>query len=402
MMRRNWRHRRYDIVFYTPWIGSILSEQSLPPGGAETQVLMLARALSRRGLRVGIIVFGNREELPTEFKGLGIISRRGYKEHPRIIEKLGEIVRIWASLWRAPSRTIVYRRASYELGLIGLYARLARRHLVFASANVTDFNYRLIESRGVCRRAAYKLGVRMAQTIVVQTGEQAALCRSAFSRDPVVIKSIEPLSETPDEPPLAFLWIGRLEVYKRPLEYLALARAFPEGQFWMVGVPTPKPCEAERLLAESVLAQAEELPNLDLLPPRTWEEIGVLIDRAVASVNTAEFEGMPNVLLEAWSRGVPALVLNHDPDGVVEQYQLGGFARGSFEEFVGLARDQWLGRNSRPRLSERCRTYVEAHHGPDFIAGQWARLIAAHSLPGAAPPATRCGFRARATTVATI
>ena len=75
---------------------------------------MLARALSRRGLRVGIIVFGDREELPTEFEGLGIVARRGYREHPRLIEKLGEIFRIWASLWRAPSRTIVYRRASYE------------------------------------------------------------------------------------------------------------------------------------------------------------------------------------------------------------------------------------------------------------------------------------------------
>ena len=393
-MRRNSRHRRYDIVFYTPWIGSILSRQSLPPGGAETQVLMLARALSRRGLRVGIIVFGNRGELPTEFKGLGIIARRGYNEHPRLIEKLGEIIRIWASLWRAPSRTIVYRRASYELGLIGLYARLARRHLVFASANVTDFNYRLIESHGVYRRVAYKLGVRMAQKIVVQTEEQAALCRSAFSRDPVVIKSIEPLSEMPDEPPLAFLWVGRLEVYKRPLDYVALARAVPEAQFWMVAVPTPKPCEAERLLGEAVVAQAEELPNLDLLPPRTWEGIGVLIDRAVASVNTAEFEGMPNVLLEAWSRGVPALVLNHDPDGVVEQYQLGGFARGSFEEFVALAREQWLGRNARRRLSDRCRTYVQAHHGPDFISGQWAGVMSAYSLPGvevptAEPEATR-------------
>jgi glycosyltransferase involved in cell wall biosynthesis len=380
-MRRTSRHRRYDVVFYTPWVGSILSRQSPPPGGAETQVLMLARALSGRGLRVAIIVFGNREELPTEFEGLGIVARRGYKEHPRLIEKLAEIFRIWASLWRAPSHTIVYRRASYELGLVGLYAWLAGRHLVFASANMTDFNYRLIEPSRVYRHLAYKFGVRMARTIVVQTDEQAARCRSAFRRHPVVIKSLQALSSLPDEPPLAFLWIGRIDLNKRPLEYVALARAFPEAQFWMVGVPTPNECEAERLLAEAVVAQAEELPNLALLPPRTREEIGALIDRAVASVNTAEFEGMPNVLLEAWSRGVPALVLNHDPDGVVEQYQLGGYARGSFQEFVALAREQWLGRNARRRLSDRCRTYVEAHHGPDLIAGQWARLFSAYSSP---------------------
>ena len=162
---------------------------------------------------------------------------------------------------------------------------------------------------GVYRRAAYKLGVRLAQTIVVQTDEQAALCRSAFSRDPVVIKSIEPLSDMPDEPPLAFLWIGRLEVYKRPLDYVALARAFPEAQFWMVGVPTPKPCEAERLLGGGGGGAGGRAPEPRPASASNLGRIGVLIDRAVASVNTAEFEGMPNVLLEAWSRGVPALVL---------------------------------------------------------------------------------------------
>ena len=45
--------------------------------------------------------------------------------------------------------------------------------------------------------------------------------------------------------------------------------------------------------------------------------------RAVAAVNTSEFEGMPNVLLEAWSRGVPALVLHYDPGGVVRAHRLG-------------------------------------------------------------------------------
>ena len=41
---------RSTLPFYTPWIGSMLSpRKSLPPGGAETQILMLAKALAARG-----------------------------------------------------------------------------------------------------------------------------------------------------------------------------------------------------------------------------------------------------------------------------------------------------------------------------------------------------------------
>ena len=104
--------------------------------------------------------------------------------------------------------------------------------------------------------------------------------------------------------------------------------------------------------------------------------------RAVASVNTAEYEGMPNVLLEAWCRGVPALVLSHDPDNVVTRYGLGGFANDSRADFVELAREQWVTRSDRAALAERCRAYVAQHHAPSVIAQQWLDLFG-RAMPAA-------------------
>src|SRR2546423_11999661 len=104
----------------------------------------------------------------------------------------------------------------------------------------------------------------------------------------------------------------------------------------MVAVP-----EAGREGPELAAALAEavaSLPNLELLAPRPRGRLGPLIDRAVAIVSTSRTEGMPNVFLEGWSRGVPALALAHDPDGVLEREQLGCFAYGSQVRLVGLAR----------------------------------------------------------------
>jgi glycosyltransferase involved in cell wall biosynthesis len=250
---------------------------------------------------------------------------------------------------------------------------------VFASASFVDFDRaKLMGRRPLISKyrnlLIYELGVRLTDAIIVQTEDQVAPCEAKFGRRPTVIKSLQPLEEPQQEPAEAFIWVGRLVSYKRPLEYLALAQALPQAKFWMIGVPTSSD-ENDRLMVDELLTESQKLQNFELLGARPRNEVGALLGRAVAAVNTSEFEGMPNALLEAWSRGVPALVLNHDPGGVVETFGLGGFARGSRDELVELAHRQWLGRNDRVELKTRCRNYIHSHHSPDVIAQQWAGII---------------------------
>jgi len=369
------RRRRFDVLFYTPWIGSILSQSGrMPPGGAETQILMVAKGLAERGVRTAVIAFGEPDELPREVDGVAVLARAPYRKR-RLVGKLAETAIIWRALWGAPSEAIVYRGVGLELLLLAMYARVARRRLVFSSANIVDFDCRKLLAK---RRdaAMYELGVRLADTIVVQTEEQVRMCQRTFRRRPVLIKSIAPLAQQQTATPQAFLWVGRLVTYKRPLEYVALARAIPEARFWMIAVPPPR--EDEQWVAERVGSEASTLPNLELLPPRPRSEVEDLMSRAVASVNTAEFEGMPNVLLEAWTRGVPALVLTHDPGGVIASHQIGAFADGSHDRLVTLARDMWARRTDaehRDRLGGLCRDYIAANHAPNSVVKQWTEIL---------------------------
>lgn len=364
----------YDVVFYTPFLGRMLSaKQDSPPGGAETQILMLSKALARRGLRVAIIVFGHPAELPDQIDGVRIVVRPPYKlATKRSVGKVLEACLIWQALWRAPARTIVYRCASLELALVGIYAKLSGQRLVFSTANVVDFDFAKIARK---RRDVflYRLGVRLADDIIVQTEEQVRLCERSFGRTPHLIASLAPTVGLQTAEPEAFLWIGRLVWYKQPLAYVALARAVPEARFWMIGVPSDD--GSEHNLSQEVANLARTTENLELLEPRPHAEVTELMGRAVASVNTASFEGMPNVLLEAWSRGVPALVLHHDPDGVVKDEGLGGFAAGSPETLAELARTLWRSRNNRGDLARRCIAYVGAHHAPDVVADRWAAVL---------------------------
>lgn len=365
---------RRDVAFYTPWIGSILSSAGLlPPGGAETQILMLASELADRGEDLALVVFGTPEEVPPSVDGVDLVVRPPYRQRRRFVEKIVETFLLWRSLWHARARTVVVRGAGAVLGLVGIYTWLTGTRLVFSVANVVDFNHDEITQK---RRdlLLYALGIRVTQEIVVQTEEQAEMCAAKYHRRATLIKSISPVAERQVAPGEAFLWVGRLVSYKQPLEYLKLARALPEALFWMVGVPLPHH-ESDRAVAEAVMREAAEIPNLELLDPRPHEEVEQLMARAVASVNTAKYEGMPNVLLEAWSRGVPALVLDHDPGGVITDHGLGAFAAGSHERFVELARELWVSRADRETLAERCQAYITGHHAPDVVAEQWSALL---------------------------
>jgi glycosyltransferase involved in cell wall biosynthesis len=216
------------------------------------------------------------------------------------------------------------------------------------------------------------LCVRLADEIVVQTAEQAVLCENRFGRRASVIRSISEPAERSAAEPEFFLWVGRVVDYKRPLEYVELARAFPDAQFHMV---TVLPTDYDVKLYSEIRRAAAELSNLRLLPPCARDQLGTLIDSAVAVVNTADTEGLSNVALEAWARGIPALALSHDPDSLIEHHALGGFARGSFEELLELAKEMWVSRHDRESLSDRCRDYVLREHSAEYVARQWAEAL---------------------------
>jgi glycosyltransferase involved in cell wall biosynthesis len=364
------RSPRYDVCFYAPWIGPLLAERTdLPPGGAETQILLLTQALAEVGHRVAIVAI-EVDGLPREVGRVDVIAQPRPAHRLPVLRTTAAVRSTASALRRADARVVVQRSAGAITGLIALLARAQRRRFVYSSANVIDFEFERLEGRRTVR--LFHLGVRLAHHVVVQTEEQAQLCRARFGREPSVIRNLAEPAELTREEPEFFLWVGRLTHYKRPEAFLALAREVHEAQFKMVGVPFHQ--EGEQL-AEDIRRDAASLPNLELLDPRPRRELMRLVDRAVAMVNTAEFEGMPNIFLEAWSRGVPALAFSHDPDGVVAQNGLGAFAGGDPATFADQARELWAGRGSREGLSAHCRAYVADQHAPAAVGRRWAAAL---------------------------
>jgi glycosyltransferase involved in cell wall biosynthesis len=363
------RRRRCDVAIHAPFSGKVYSESNTEAvDGAEFQAAKLAQTLAGQGLRVCHIVFDDPLLSDAHTSGVELVRQR-----PDQLER-GRIAycrSLYEALSAADASVYVQRTAGFETGLVAAFANARRRPFIFSSSSTTDLsrnpplpNWRAVQS--------YKLGRRLADEVVVQTSEQMALAREQLGRETHLIRSFCGLREPTAVARHAFIWLGGLIDYKNPLAYVRLAELVPEAEFWMVGTRRGGQWDA---LADQVSAAAERLPNLEMLPPRSREQLFELYDQAIAVVNTSAFEGFPNTFMEGWSSGASALSLNVDPDGVIRRYDLGFVAGGDTESLADAAKGLWDRRTDLDDLSSTARRYIAEHHDPAVIGEAWQRLI---------------------------
>jgi glycosyltransferase involved in cell wall biosynthesis len=373
---------RNEVAIYAPSAACLYERRPEVTGGAERQTTLLAAGLVRAGLGVAHIVLPVSEPKPLD-GSLTLVQRRLLTTRRGPVVRSVQLGRVWSALAEADADVYVFRSGIPALGIAALFCRLRGRRLIFSASSNLDLTFDFYAGRRP-ELELYKLGVRSAGAVVVQTRQQADLARRAFPRLSRVaeVPSFAEPAELSTARPEAFLWVGRLDEIKRPLRYVELAEAVPHAHFWMLvrqidpersgGVPGGR---RDHVLEGEVYDRAARLPNLELLEQRPHPETMELVARSVAVVNTGPVEGMPNLFLEGWARGVPALTYQFDPDGRIARHGLGVAAEGSRERFHEGARRLWHERDDRHELSRRVRAHVESTHGLDAVTDQWVELI---------------------------
>jgi glycosyltransferase involved in cell wall biosynthesis len=371
------RGRAHDVAVYAPWGALYYGPDRDYMGGAEVQTTMLAHALQSRGLRVAHIVYPVKEPRRVDSSSPSLIERSEWQRHRRLGE-LPETAAIWRGLRRADADAYIVRGGGGHVIAASLFCRAMRRRFIFSSSSELDFDFGRADRNPRTLRL-YRTSLRLADELVVQTGQQAELVRRTFpDRDPIVIPSFAEPAPSANGNGQYFLWADRLVEYKLPDRYVELAEALPDARFRMVGAVNN---ETPPGMAERIEAAAERLPNLELMPPRPRSQLLDEMLQAVAVVKTSRVEGMPNAFLEAWARGVPVLSLNVDPDAKIEDNDIGVAARGSMERLVAAAASLWRDPSERQAIGERARRFIQEVHSPEAVADRWGALLERRPWP---------------------
>jgi glycosyltransferase involved in cell wall biosynthesis len=285
-----------------------------------------------------------------------------------LIGRLSEAVEVWRAMRQADAAVYVFRGGRPSVLAAAAFAMLRRRKLVFSAANDLDFNFRR-HDQPAWSRLLSRVWLKGVDVTVTQRRQQLELAEKAgitpLALVPSFAEPAEPVSEDAD----AMLWVGRLADYKRPLIFVKLAESLPEIRFRMAYLPI------DRELTEQVESMAARIPNLELLQTLPRPQLMKELKRTMALVSTSQWEGMPNVFLEAWARSIPVISFEYDPDGLILADDLGVVAGGSTERLAELTEALWGDPERRVVLGRNGRDYVQRVHSPQVVAAQWADLI---------------------------
>lgn len=365
-----------DVAIYAAEAHAFYEKKVGPPphaggGGAEFQTAQMALRLAASGLEVAHIVYPVKDLAPTPER-LSVVAREAYAGEGGPLAKLREAWVIWKSLKEADAAVNILRAYGLHLVVGAIFSRVHGRPWVMSGSNDLEF---MPEKRSGKRAGRlYRWAIGTADSIVTQTGQQREIAEREFPEveDFDVISSFAEPAEPATGPAEAFLWAGRLVDYKRPMEYVRLARAVPDAKFWMIGVEMPD--TPPEMIAE-LRAGAAELENLDLLDAMPRAGVLELMQKTIAVVVTSEYEGMPNVFLEAWARALPVLTLSFDPDDRIDTKGLGVSAKGSPEALADAARRLAADASLREQMGAAGRDYVASTHYPEVIGRKWAEKL---------------------------
>lgn len=368
--------RRPHICFVAPEVWPVLSRNTAIEvvGGAEVQQSILARLLVGAGYRVSMICFDYGQPKRVTLDGIAVLRCHARDAglpvwrflHPRLTG-------FWQAMREIDADIYYQRSAGMLTAVVAAFCRRHGKRSIYAGASDSDFGpgRQLIRYRR--DRWLFERGLAAVDTIVVQNEIQQRDCLTHYRRAATIIPSCYELPA--DSQPGAgeyVLWVATLRPGKRPELFLELARRLPHRRFVLAGGAAAN-APGGKAYFEAMRSAASRLPNVEFTGFLPLALVEPRFDRARVVVNTSVFEGMPNVFLQAWARGIPTVALIDVGARWQDKplYCVAADLDMAAAEIERLFDDDLY----RARAAARCRDYFAATHASAAVLARYQHLL---------------------------
>lgn len=313
-------------------------------GGAEVQAWLLARELASRGHSVSYVCesLSGRGGSAETIDGVQVNWLR-----TRRYFSILNMPRYAGALRRIQPDVVLHRYTSGYEAALGRYCKRHAARFVWICTDDASPVRRFFQTRqraglerkprSFLKRLVLKMhakaldlsreyGMRFVTHPCVQNDAQRRSYAEHYGRTAFSFPSgheiPERLPQKPASPPIV-LWVAGFSVGKRPELFAQLANACSELNIRFVMISKRfgsdahiKPEGIHRLAGEATFEWHIDLPLDETL---SW------FDQATVFVNSsrAADEGFPNTFVQAWSRGVPVVSFDVDPNGILDNPDLG-------------------------------------------------------------------------------
>ncbi len=372
--------RKPHVCFVAPFAWPVFSgDRNIKlVGGAEVQQSILMRLLQRQGHRVSLVCLDFGQPQGAVVDGITVYKAYRYEAgipllrfiHPRLTS-------VWKALGAADADIYYQRSAGMLTAVVAEFCRRNGKRSIYAGASDMDFQRGKQQIRYARDRWLYDWGLARVDRVVVQNAVQLESCRAGYGREATLIRScyVPPEGSAGSQPGRgdAVLWVGTVHDYKRPEMLLEIARRLPQRRFVMIGGSAAPGGMLRAGYYEGIRDAAALLPNVEFKGFLPLADVEKQFDRGRILLNTSVYEGMPNIFLQAWARGIPTVAtvdVGARVDGK-ELYRSICGAEDGAAEVERLFADElhWA------RASTRSLEYFEREHSPGGVIARYERLF---------------------------
>lgn len=253
-------------------------------GGAEVQISLIARELAKdKRFSVSVIT--------GDYGQAKVISKARLKLYRT---KLFDFFKILKNI---DADVYVERTINPKIYLVGWFCKFFKKKFIYMVAHDWDCAYP---------------GLKLAHLIITQHGQQSDDLKKNLNLNSLTVPSIiEIAAAKKTAKRKSILWVGRSDVWKKPLAFIDLARRYPAEKFVMI-------CRPGKIKIQPV-----SLPNLKFFGAVPFTTISQFFAQASVLVNTSIAEGFPNTFLQAGAAGVPVLSFKVNPDNYINKHRCG-------------------------------------------------------------------------------
>jgi glycosyltransferase involved in cell wall biosynthesis len=350
----------------------VLNGDTRKSGGAEAQVAYLAAAFAGLGHQVELI-YGDGMTKSSSCIIAGVKCIDVYPSWKRP----GNLLAFWAVLQESAADLIYARTPKDFLWLPGLFSKLhPESKFVYALANDRECNpWQAYQYNRWFHNPLYALGLRTADVVALQHRAQAQLVkphtRAKLVLVPNLVRSVAGKVRDYEETNVDAIWIARIRPQKQLHLLLDVVEALPHLQFAVVGGFSPS---FDQKMRRDLEHRMQRLENVRFLGAQRFEDVMQLLVHSRILVNTSNWEGFPNTMLEAWSVGVPVVSLQIDPGGVIRREAI-GLVSGTVSRMIGDVERLVQTRSLNREMGQRGLEHVRRAHSLEAVCQAFERIM---------------------------
>ncbi len=299
--------------------GYFLDDVPRVTGGAETGVELVAREWAKQGHEVHLVCHHPQRSGDVIADGVHLQLIPGGVERGHGEANARRTYQTFFSLARRLRPDLIYQAGTGSSNIVlQVLSTLLGIPYVLRLSSDKAYAPEFRQSLGSLRYLLFRRMLRSARGRIVQTHAQGAGMLQRYGLEAVRIPNgVAIPDQAPQGPREEFIWVGRIHSVKRPGMFLELARRLPRLRFRMIAPGYGNELE------QIITAEADQLPNLILQGATPAEEVRRLMGQSRGLLCTSEFEGFPNVFLEANAEATPVFSLRIDPDGYIHEHGCG-------------------------------------------------------------------------------